>query len=208
MKAKKIIFKRKISMMGILLFIIINCFNLLMALLRWSIKKIYNTIQWTIRYIHFVKSGYCYSDINILIKNMSGHEFEKFCYLLFKELGYSAKLTKATNDYGRDIILKDNENNIIYVECKRWKDDNLIGRPIIQKLSGAMSMFNANYGIVITTSYYHKNAIEASNMIGNIELWDITNIMKLVLKINQRRIPYILNRTLESNLKIIRLNKV
>jgi hypothetical protein len=66
-------------------------------------------------------------------------------------------------------------------------------------------MFSANSGIIITTGKYHKNAIESANMIGNIELWDMKDVMMKVFKINQKRIPYILSRTFDNNTKIIRL---
>jgi restriction system protein len=139
---------------------------------------------------------------------MNGREFEVFMSLVFKELGYKVTLTKQTNDYGRDIIIR-TDNETIFVECKRYSESSeggfLIGREIVQKLSGSMTMFNANKGLVVTTGCYHKNAIEAADMIGNIELWDMSQIMKCVVKINQKRIPYILNRTIGSHMKIIRL---
>lgn len=206
MKLRRLIYKRKISILGLLMFVIIGTTTLIFKIIKLTAIELYKLFKWIKNYIHFCKSGYCYSDICNLIKSMTGREFEIFMYLVFKELGYKAKLTQPTADYGRDIILRDIDDSIIYVECKRWSEDrNLIGREIVQKLSGAMNMFSVNQGIIITTGKYHKNAIESANMIGNIELWDMKDIMFKVFKINQKKIPYILSKTFDNNTKIIRL---
>jgi restriction system protein len=127
---------------------------------------------------------------------MTGREFEIFMYLLFKELGYKTKLTEVTGDGGKDIILKDKFGDYIYVECKRWGNSWKVGRPELQKLVGAAYGDCINKMIFVTTGEYSNDAIKYSYKIENMKLWDMSNIMRNVLKINKKKIPYILNRVL------------
>lgn len=110
------------------------------------------------------------------INNLDDRDFEIFCAEVFKKQGFSVDLTKATNDYGRDIIL----NGSIYVECKRFNKKESVGRPILQKLLGSMDMFNIKKGIVITTGRYSKTAIEAAKMSGKLILWDSYDLFKFL----------------------------
>lgn len=207
MKYSRLIFKRKLSIAGIMLFMLISSVTTSYKISKWIIIKLIHLTRWIIRYIQFAKSGYSYSDIYKLIMNMSGREFEIFLYYLFKKLGYSIKLTQATNDYGRDLIIN-TEQGEIFIEAKHYSGENYVGREICQKLLGSIQMFGAYKGIVITTGKIHSNAYECAKMVDNLELWDIRDIMKLVVKIDQRQLPYIMTKTLGTNLKVINLNPV
>lgn len=205
MKLRRLIYKRKISILGLLMFVIIGTITLIFKIIKFTITKLYKSFIWFKHYIQFVKSGYCYSDIYNLIDNLSGREFEVFMYLVFKELGYKVKLTQATSDGGKDIILRDIDDEIIYVECKRWSDNFKVGRPEIQKLVGSSIGDSVDNMLFVTTGQYTNEAYEYAFKIDNLELWDMNDIMKKVVKINQKRIPYILTKTLGTNTKIVRL---
>ena len=53
------------------------------------------------------------------IDKMSGVEFEEYLMRLFEKLGYRVTLTKRSNDYGADLIMKKDEKTII-VQAKRY----------------------------------------------------------------------------------------
>lgn len=55
---------------------------------------------------------------------------------------------------------------MIYIQAKRWTD-TVVGRPEIQKFSGALDTPGANKGIFITTSTFTKEAKEYSKNINN-----------------------------------------
>lgn len=132
----------------------------------------------------FIKhTGYNYFSLMDTIEKMKPREFEYFCSELYRSLGYKTKLTPSTNDYGRDIILK-KDGKIIFVECKHYNKNNLIGREICQKLLGSMNMFNADAGIIITTSDFHRNAIEVSTMVGNLQLVGFNEIIDMLVSLN------------------------
>ena len=46
----------------------------------------------------------------------------------------------------------------IYIQAKRYKSDNTIGRPDIQKFVGALTGLGANGGVFITTSTFSADA--------------------------------------------------
>ncbi|XZH99769.1 restriction endonuclease (plasmid) [Clostridium perfringens] len=111
------------------------------------------------------------------INSLDDRDFEIFCAEVFKKQGFVVELTKATGDYGRDIIL----NGSIYVECKRFNEKGSVGRPILQKLLGSMDMFNIQKGIVITTGKYTNTAIETAKMMnGKLILWNSYDLFKFL----------------------------
>lgn len=131
-----------------------------------------------------------YVDENYLL-SLHPRSFEKFCSLLFFKLGYKIELTDYERDGGKDIILTDENEEKIFVECKRWtqaseKAGYMIGREICQKLVGAMVQNNVKKGMIITTATIHKNAIEfKKDLIKNnsdieLELIDMDGILDLV----------------------------
>ena len=50
--------------------------------------------------------------------------------------------------------------DIIYIQAKRWKPGNVVGRPEIQKFVGALAGQGAKKGIFITTSDFTRDAHE------------------------------------------------
>lgn len=212
MKLSKLIYKRKLSILGILIFLILGSIKLAYYILSNVSIKIYQACLWIYRYVKLCKTGYSYSQIEKMVEIMSPREFEKFCYYILREK-YDAKLTPPSNDYGRDIILKIkdiNKNTVgkktIYVEVKHYSKDNYVGREIVQKLSGAMSMFHANSGIIINTGSYNKNAYESATMIGNIKLWTLDNLMLELMSIDPKQIPKILIGTFGTDSKVINIS--
>lgn len=147
-----------------------------------------------IYYLFTMKSGSVWkyrilynSDINLIMnkmKYMSSREFEEFIAHLFKLQGHDVQLTQETSDMGRDIIV----DKDIFIECKHYDDHVAVGRPVVQKLLGSIVMFNAKKGIIINTGKYHKNAIEASKMVNNLELWDVDDVMNMVKELNTSEI--------------------
>lgn len=50
--------------------------------------------------------------------------------------------------------------DIIYIQAKRWRPGNVVGRPELQKFVGALAGQGAKKGIFITTSNFTKEALE------------------------------------------------
>lgn len=147
----------KILVISIIIIIILKlATNLFMRMYRFNDEKLKFTMD--------VKAE--------SVNKMSALEFEGFCkWLLEGSNNYTTVLqTTAQNDSGVDIILTGKNNEVIYVECKRYSqvdiDNNdsskkfVIGRETCQKLIGAMVANNIKHGIIMTTGMVHQNALD------------------------------------------------
>lgn len=94
------------------------------------------------------------------------YRFERIVLDLLFAMGYggsreeAAKVTKKSGDEGIDGIINEDRLglDVIYVQAKRWKAD--VGREPIQSFVGALAGKHATKGVFITTSDFHKSAIE------------------------------------------------
>jgi restriction system protein len=122
---------------------------------------------------------------NLVFENIINVDAFKFEYLiarLFQEMGYKVRITPKSNDGGKDLILRKGDD-LIFVECKRHKESNKIGRPVIQKFHSAIITGKAKKGIVVTTSYFTDTVFEYSSVRdGSIELIDRNKLKELLLQ--------------------------
>src|SRR3989338_8959503 len=73
----------------------------------------------------------------IEIDEIDGYQFEELIAKIMKKKGYeNIRVTPKSKDVGKDIVMESQEGEIILVECKH---QSFVGRPVIQKLQGAMS---------------------------------------------------------------------
>lgn len=102
--------------------------------------------------------------------NMSPYHFEEFICELFEDLGYSAKITKSSGDFGADIIaMKDNKKTAVQV--KRFGRDNNVGVKEIQQVIAGRDYYKCDKSIIITTSTFTKASRKLASETG-VELWD------------------------------------
>jgi restriction system protein len=111
--------------------------------------------------------------------------FEKLVVDLLVAMGYSgkngdAKVTTQSNDGGIDGIINQDPlgTSSVYIQAKRYKDGNTVGRPAIQSFYGALAGVNADRGVFITTSSFAKGAQEFAKsqgivLIDGIKLTDL-----------------------------------
>lgn len=96
----------------------------------------------------------------------SPYFFEHLVVDLLIKMGYggsfanSAQVTQYVHDDGIDGIIFEDKLGLdkIYIQAKRYKLDNTIGKPQIQQFSGALDEQKASKGVFITTSSYTKEA--------------------------------------------------
>jgi restriction system protein len=94
--------------------------------------------------------------------------FEALVVKLLQKMGYGGEVkdsgivTKLSNDHGIDGIIKKDVLGLekIYIQAKNYDRENGIGREHIQKFVGAIAGVQSKNGVFITTSYYHKTAID------------------------------------------------
>lgn len=127
------------------------------------------------------------------INSCSFEFFEKLVIELLIKMGYggsreeAGRATKKTGDEGIDGIINEDRLGLdsIYIQAKRWKD-TVVGRPEIQKFSGALDTPGASKGIFITTSTFSKEAREYVKIINtkNIVLIDGIQLAQYMIEFN------------------------
>ncbi len=95
-------------------------------------------------------------------------------------MGYTTEVTSYSNDGGKDIIAT-LDNRVIFIECKYYGENQSVGRPLVQKLSGAMLEGNATSGILVSTGVFTKHAIRTAEKL-NIQTIDKKGLYDLVLE--------------------------
>ena len=112
--------------------------------------------------------------------DINPRKFEELIASILEDLGFNVELTKATRDGGRDIIanIKNTVVNFLaYVECKRYAPDNKIDVGIIRQVSGVHYLRKPSKSIIVTTSFFTKDAQEEAKLIENqLELKDFNHI--------------------------------
>lgn len=94
--------------------------------------------------------------------------FERLVVELLVKMGYGGSIKDAgkaigkSGDEGIDGTIKEDKLglDIIYIQAKRWKPGNIVGRPELQKFVGALAGQGAKKGIFITTSNFTKEALD------------------------------------------------
>lgn len=115
---------------------------------------------------------------------LSPRQFEEMICELIHKQGYSVTLTKETRDGGKDLIIVENSflgGFLIYVECKRYDKDRPIGVGLVRELYGTISADKATAGMLITSSYFSKDAIIFQEKIKHqMELVDYEGLLKKI----------------------------
>jgi HJR/Mrr/RecB family endonuclease len=103
-----------------------------------------------------------YNDNNKIL-TLNSWEFEEMIAELLVTQGYKVELTKRTKDNGYDIIALLNlhlHNPVKFlVECKRYSKRK-VGVEIIRSFKEVIDTEKANRGIIVTTSYFTKGALQ------------------------------------------------
>lgn len=94
--------------------------------------------------------------------------FERLVVELLVKMGYGGSIKDAgkaigkSGDEGIDGTIKEDKLglDIIYIQAKRWKTGNVVGRPELHKFVGALAGQGAKKGIFITTSNFTKDATD------------------------------------------------
>lgn len=128
------------------------------------------------------------------IMKISPYEFERLVVKLLIAMGYGTlkenpdAVTQKSSDEGIDGLVSADKFGFdtIYIQAKQWKNDNVVGRPEIQKFMGALAGQGASKGIFITTSHFSKEAIgfAAKNLQSKIVLVNGEQLARLMIEYN------------------------
>jgi restriction system protein len=129
------------------------------------------------------------------IDTMDGIQFEHYLKELFLSKGYTAEVTKASGDYGGDLLLSKDGNKVV-VQAKRHSKD--VGIKAVQEVIGAKAYYSADEAWVVSNSYFTKAAQELANK-SMVTLIDRDQLIDLILVINPTIKKQILQEKTVSN---------
>lgn len=126
------------------------------------------------------------------IDNLDGYQFQDLVAKILTKKGYTkVEVSPKSGDFGKDIIMRDSNEEIIIVECKH---QSFVGRPIVQKLQGAMSHEKSKnpdksvQGMIVTSgkfsdeaTTYAKEIQEKIDLIDGKELKHICKQLNLLI---------------------------
>ncbi len=95
------------------------------------------------------------------ILEQSPYFFEHLVLDLLSKMGYgTAEETPYVHDDGIDGIIYEDKLGLekIYIQAKRYKPENRVGKPEVHQFSGALDEQKAKKGVFITTSDFTKEA--------------------------------------------------
>ncbi len=116
-------------------------------------------------------------DLLMEVREMNAYRFEALVVNLLVKMGYGklaygSTTTKKSNDEGIDGVIKSDKLGFesIYIQAKRFKEGNVVGRPEVQKFVGALAGQGAQKGAFITASTFTQEAIEYVKKINNYKV--------------------------------------
>ncbi|MED1947090.1 MULTISPECIES: restriction endonuclease [Brevibacillus] len=119
------------------------------------------------------------------IDKMDGLQFEQYLGLLFRSQGYKAEVTRASGDFGADLILQKNGTKTV-VQAKRYSKN--VGIEAIQQVVGAMKHYSASGSWVVTNRDFTDAAykLAASN---GVKLINREALIEMILLMNPTAKP-------------------
>ncbi len=112
-----------------------------------------------------------------IIDDMNGWEFEHFVAEILRTIGYEdVEVTPGSNDQGADVLAR--KNGVKYaIQCKRF--NSLLNNKPIQEVAVGRAYYNCDVGVVLTNSYFNRNAIAAAEA-ADILLWDRDDLINML----------------------------
>ena len=103
---------------------------------------------------------------------MTGREYEYHVAVRMRKAGYKyIELTKATGDYGADILAVDPYGRKVCVQCKYYTKKK-VGVSAVQEVIAAKEYYRCSFAIVATHIGYTEAAQEMAKKTGVI-LWKL-----------------------------------
>jgi len=97
------------------------------------------------------------------INNMSGHDFELFVRDLLIEMGITCDVTRASGDFGADIIAS-LKGKKIAIQCKRYNKN--IGYSAVQEVLAGKSYYKCDEAWVLSNARFTKQASQGARETG------------------------------------------
>ena len=102
----------------------------------------------------------------------------------------SVTLTPETRDGGKDIFAVNKTSlgdHLFFVECKRYSPEKPVDISLVRALYGVVEAEKANAGVLVTTSYFTKDAIKFRDTIQHrMSFKDYETLLKWIQSFQQK----------------------
>lgn len=124
-----------------------------------------------------------------LLLALDPREFESTVQRVYQSLGFGTRLTPESRDGGVDVIASrvtpGGGTEKYAIQCKRYGEDNKVGRPEAQKLLGVLASDTSfTKGVLITTSQFSRECREFADNLGSLDLIDGAQLVRLMRQHN------------------------
>lgn len=121
-----------------------------------------------------------------ILYEITPRQFEELVCELFERKGYNVRLTRQTRDGGKDLIILSNSilgELMIYAECKRYSQKHPVNVGLVRELYGTIEADKATAGIMVTTSYFSKDARKFQEKIsGRMNFIDYSELIRQIVE--------------------------
>lgn len=91
------------------------------------------------------------------VDSMTGANFENYVAILLRHRGFKAQVTRASNDFGVDIVAE--KNKLKYaIQVKRYSKS--VSRRAVSDAVGGKSYYKCNASMVVTNNFFTAGARE------------------------------------------------
>ncbi len=119
------------------------------------------------------------------IDKMEGVQFEQYLGHLFKGQGYKVQVTRATGDYGADLIIQKDGRKVV-VQAKRYSKN--VGIKAVQEAQAAIAHYGANEAWVVTNSDFTAAAHDLAKS-NKVRLINREALVEMILALNPGAVP-------------------
>ncbi|MEK4565050.1 restriction endonuclease [Alkalihalobacillus sp. FSL R5-0424] len=117
------------------------------------------------------------------IDQMNGVQFEHYLKALFLGLGYKPTVTKASYDFGADVILNGSKQIVIQAKC--YSANNNVGIDAVQQIYAAKAFYKADEAWVVTNRYFTPSATQLAGSC-QVTLIDRDKLVELILSLQEK----------------------
>lgn len=113
---------------------------------------------------------------------VSPRRFEELVNDIFKNHGYESVMTQQSRDGGADLLIYENGEVSMIVECKRWA--NKVGLEVVDRLIGACIRWGTRRAVIVTTNSFTSPAVSEAKALGErgfeLDLVDATDLLRML----------------------------
>ena len=140
--------------LGLLVWLVSHALVLLLVLIFASPF----IVAWWRRHMRWRRAWPAPESTTILqVDLMDGLTFESWLHDLFQELGYKVEQTKASHDFGADLVLSRDGVRTV-VQAKRYDSSQAVGISAVEEVLGSMGYYKADRAMVVTNQYLSASA--------------------------------------------------